>query len=119
MGSQEESKEKPLFFKKLPPGDFLRGHHLSWKKNPSVRRWLKRRAAIEPIISHLKYDNGMDRNHLKGTDGDRMNAILAGCGFNLRKLLRSFLALIFGWLLVHRFEREDRFLPLSFGFNAA
>ena len=26
MGSQEESKEKPLFFKKLPPGDFLRGH---------------------------------------------------------------------------------------------
>jgi hypothetical protein len=50
-----------------------------------------RRAAIEPIISQLKSDNGMDRNHLKGKEGDRMNAILAGCGFNLRKFMRSFL----------------------------
>jgi IS5 family transposase len=80
---------------------------------------LKRRAAIEPIISHLKSDNGMDRNHLKGTEGDRVNAILAGCGFNLRKLLRSFFAFIFGWLFGHRIEREDRFLPLSFGIAAA
>lgn len=93
--------------------------HLSWRKNPAIRRWLKRRAAIEPIISHLKSDNGMDRNHLKGKDGDRMNAILAGCGFNLRKLLRSFLALIFSWLFGHRFVREDRFLPLCLAFNAA
>src|SRR3990172_4263547 len=93
--------------------------HLSWKKNPAIRRWMKRRAAIEPIISHLKFDNGMDRNHLKGKNGDRRNAILAGCGFNLRKLLRSFLAFIFRWLFGHRFERENRFLPLRFVFNAA
>jgi transposase, IS5 family len=32
-------------------------------------------------ISHLKSDSGMDRNHLKGKDRDRVNAILAGCGF--------------------------------------
>jgi len=30
----------------------------------------------------------MDRNYLKGEDGDKINALLAGCGFNLRKLLR-------------------------------
>ena len=52
------------------------------RKNKAIRRWLKRRAAIEPIIGHLKSDNRMDRNHLKGEDGDRVNAILAGCGFN-------------------------------------
>jgi transposase, IS5 family len=93
--------------------------HLSWKKNPAVRRWLKRRAAIEPIISHLKSDNGMDRNHLKGTEGDRVNAILAGCGFNLRKLLRSFLAFIFGWLFVHHSEEDAGSPVLSFGIAAA
>ena len=93
--------------------------YLSWKKNPAIRRWLKRRAAIEPIISHLKSDNGMDRNHLKGKDGDRVNAILAGCGFNLRKLMRSFLAFLFRWLFGHRFERGNRFYPLSVEFLAA
>jgi IS5 family transposase len=31
----------------------------------------------------------------KGTKGDKMNAILASCGFNLRKLLRAFLWLVF------------------------
>jgi IS5 family transposase len=31
----------------------------------------------------------MDRNYLKGEEGDKINAILAGCGFNLRKLLRA------------------------------
>ncbi len=43
----------------------------------------------------MKQDNRMDRNYLKGTDGDKMNAILAACGFNLRKLLRALLWLVF------------------------
>lgn len=62
---------------------------------PSEWRWFKRRSAIEPIIGHMKNDNRMDRNYLKGTDGDKMNAILAGCGFNFRKLLRAFFWLLF------------------------
>ena len=60
--------------------------------------WVKRRAAVEPIIGHLKADHRMERNHLKGEAGDRMNAILAGCGFNLRKLLRELYWLVFRWL---------------------
>jgi len=76
--------------------------HLSGRRNKAIRRWLKRRSAIEPIIGHMKADHRMDRNFLKGKNGDRMNAILSGCGFNLRKLLRSFFAFIFGWLLIHR-----------------
>jgi len=73
---------------------------------PSEWRWFKRRSAIEPVIGHMKQDHRMDRNYLKGTAGDKMNAILAACGFNLRKLLRAFLWLIFKelkqleWLLL-------------------
>lgn len=62
---------------------------------PSEWRWFKRRSAIEPTIGHMKQDNRMDRNYLKGTDGYKMNAILAACGFNLRTLLRALLWLLF------------------------
>ncbi|MGE4578977.1 MAG: hypothetical protein AB7F21_05515, partial [Desulfuromonadales bacterium] len=43
----------------------------------------------------------------KGTDGDKMNAILAACGFNLRKLLRAFL-----WLVFKELERLKSVLAL-------
>jgi transposase, IS5 family len=56
----------------------------------TVRKWLKRRNAIEPIFGHLKSDNRMSRNYLKGSEGDQINAILSGCGFNMRKLLAVF-----------------------------
>ena len=61
------------------------------KLTRSVRNWFKRRSAIEPVIGHLKSDNRLQKNHLKGQDGDHMNAILAACGFNMRKLLTVFL----------------------------
>jgi IS5 family transposase len=61
-----------------------------------LRRALKRRAAIEPIIGHLKQEHGMSRNYLLGREGDRINALLSGCGMNLRKLLRVFFLRIFG-----------------------
>ena len=65
--------------------------YLSGARNLSraFRRWLKRRVAIEPVIGHLKSEHRMDRNHLAGVQGDRINAILAACGFNLRKLYRA------------------------------
>jgi IS5 family transposase len=49
---------------------------------------MKRRAAVEPVIGHLKADHRMDRNYLKGQDGDRINAVLAAAGFNFHLLLR-------------------------------
>jgi IS5 family transposase len=63
-----------------------------------LKKLLKRRSAIEPIIGHLKQDHRMERNHLLGKDGDRINAMLVGSGFNLRKLLGVFFCLIFRWL---------------------
>lgn len=56
---------------------------------PSLRKWFKRRAAIEPIIGHMKNDGGPKRNHLLGQDGDEMNVIIMAIGFNLRKCLRA------------------------------
>lgn len=47
------------------------------KKTRSVKRWLKRRFAIEPVIGHVKSDNGMARNRLQGTEGDKINALLS------------------------------------------
>ena len=67
------------------------------KLTRSVRKWFKRRSAIEPIFGHVKYDNRMDRNQLKGYEGDQINAILSGCGFNMRKLLAVFLCLKYFW----------------------
>ena len=51
---------------------------------------MRRRAAIEPVIGHLKDDHRMRRNHLKGRDGDRINAVLAAAGYNFNLLLRWF-----------------------------
>lgn len=82
----------------------------------SLRRWLKRRSAIEPLIGHMKNDGGSRRNHLLGQEGDRLNALLMACGFNLRKCLRAVSFYLFWlWLQipnkllvtlrVHRFVR--------------
>jgi transposase, IS5 family len=55
----------------------------------ALRRALRRRNAIEPIIGHTKHDGLMGRNYLHGSTGDAMNAILAAAGHNLRIILRK------------------------------
>jgi IS5 family transposase len=64
----------------------------------ALRRMLKRRAAIEPTIGHLKSDNRLDRNYLVGRAGDRINAVLSAAGYNLRKLLRWIVFAPIFWL---------------------
>lgn len=54
-----------------------------------LRRALKRRNAIEPVIGHAKHDGLLGRNYLLGKTGDAMNAILAAAGHNLRIILRA------------------------------
>ena len=56
-----------------------------------LKRLVKRRSAIEPVIAHLKHDHALGRNFLKGKQGDGINALLTVCGFNLRKLYRCYL----------------------------
>ena len=70
---------------------------------PLIKRQLRRRSAIEPVIGHMKEDGRLGRNFLKGRHGDRINAILAGVGQNVRLLLRWFRLLfcfVLAWLEV-------------------
>jgi IS5 family transposase len=84
------------------------------KKTRSVKRWLKRRSAIEPVIGHVKSDNGMARNRLKGTEGDKINALLSGCGFNMRKLLAVFLLPIICWRKFMQFVEKKSNRTIQF-----
>ena len=66
-----------------------------------IRRELRRRSAIEPVIGHCKMDGHLGRNYLKGRDGDQFNAVMSAVGYNLRlilkwlrKLLRKIIAAI-------------------------
>ena len=43
----------------------------------AIKRAFRRRSAVEPVIGHVKAEHRMDRNYLKGRDGDRANAVLA------------------------------------------
>jgi IS5 family transposase len=45
------------------------------------------------VIGHVKADYRIDRNYLKGRDGDRVDAVLAAVGFNFRHLLSWLTAL--------------------------
>jgi IS5 family transposase len=54
----------------------------------AIKKKLKRRNAVEPVIGHMKSDGRLGRNFLKGVAGDAMNALLCGAGHNLRKILR-------------------------------
>ena len=64
----------------------------------AIRKKLKRRNAVEPVIGHMKADGRLGRNFLKGAQGDAMNALLCGAGHNLRKILRR-LALLYAQIL--------------------
>ena len=65
---------------------------------PTIRRELRRRNAVEPVIGHLKADGLLERNRLAGAAGDAINAVLAAAGHNLRLLL-AWLRLLCAWLL--------------------
>jgi len=48
----------------------------------SLWKWMKRRAAVEPSIGHLKRGHRMDKNRLKGEEGDKINAVMSVAGMN-------------------------------------
>jgi IS5 family transposase len=71
------------------------------RMTPAIKREMRRRAAIEPVIGHLKNEHRMGRNYLAHSHGDAINAILAAAGYNFRLLLtwlRLLLRLFWIWL---------------------
>jgi transposase, IS5 family len=53
----------------------------------AIKRELRRRSAIEPVIGHMKDDGHLGRCYLKGRAGDAANAILTAVGYNFRRIL--------------------------------
>src|SRR5271167_4630476 len=59
----------------------------------TIKRQLRRRSAVEPVIGHAKAEHRMGRNYLAGAHGDDANAVLAAAGYNFRRLLAWLAAL--------------------------
>ena len=62
-----------------------------------IKRELRRRSAIEPVIGHMKAEGHLGRCYLKGRDGDAANAVLTAVGYNFRRILAWLRAL---WCLL-------------------
>ena len=67
-------------------------------KDKGMKRFLKRRSSIEPVIGHMKQEHRLGRNYLGGIEGDKFNPILSASVFNMQKLLRSFAVSFLYWL---------------------
>ena len=59
-----------------------------------LKKLLKRRQVVEPMIGHMKADELLGRNWLKGALGEAMHAVLCGAGHNLRMILAHLRVLI-------------------------
>ena len=98
------------------PPDYKFKVYISGQKRrvtEQIKRELRRRSAVEPVIGHLKSDHRMSRNHLAHTAGDAINAVLAAAGYNFRRLLAwlAFWLAIF-WAAVVA-EIESRHHPIA------
>ena len=55
---------------------------------PTIKKELKRRSAIEAVIGHQKTEGRLGWNRLRGVLGDKINALMAAIGYNLRLILK-------------------------------
>ena len=80
-----------------------------------IKRELRRRSAIEPLIGHMKEEGHLGRCYLKGFAGDAANAVLCAVGYNFRRILawlKTILRSIFHALLA-AFIGQPRLNPAS------
>ncbi len=72
----------------------------------ALKKRRRRRSAVEPKIGHLKSDHRMGRCWLWDEEGDKINALLAGVGSNMRKLLKLFYFALRKWVAYKAWLRE-------------
>jgi IS5 family transposase len=67
------------------------------------RKKHSRRAAIEPVIGHLKHDYRLIRNFLKGTAGDAINIMLSAAAMNFKRVMNLWCTGAKNcWLLIYK-----------------
>ncbi len=69
-------------------------------KQSKLKKQFGRRAAIEPLIGHLKSDHRMKRNFYKGITGDSINVMLSAAAFNFKRMMRKWASSF--WLYFYR-----------------
>lgn len=80
-----------------------------------IKRELRRSAAIEAVIGHLKPEHRMGRNYFWFRQGDAAKAVLAAVGYNFRRVTR-WLSLLLRQILsaltaaIQPFQPESRVL---------
>lgn len=93
----------------------------SYQQN-KLKNSFRRRAAIEPTISHLKTDHRLSRNFYKGINGDNINVMLAAAAFNFKKVMNKWKAafwtflqnLIFVVYLLWQHNTNNKKIKMSF-----
>ncbi len=65
---------------------------------PAIKKVMRRLAAVEPVIGHMKQDHRMGRNHLAHAAVGAINAVLAAAGYNVRRILAR-LRLLLTWIV--------------------
>ncbi len=76
------------------------------------RKKFRRRAAIEPVIGHLKQHFRMGQNYLNGENSPQINALLAAAGWNFKKMMEKLKAEVKFWI----FQLSKYLLPnLNYG----
>jgi len=99
-----------------PPNHKLKVYISQQKRGvtEAIKRDLRRRSAVEPVIGHAKADHRMGRNFLKGSHGDAANAVLAAAGYNFRRLL-AWLALLWCVLIMALLadDSHDNLAPIG------
>ena len=66
----------------------------------------RQRAAIEPIIGHLKHHYRLSRNYLKGHLGDHINVVMSACAWNLKKWINLQLDIFLCIFIVLRYTAK-------------
>lgn len=67
----------------------------------------KKRAAIEPIIGHLKTDHRLGRNFYKGIIGDNINIMLAAAAFNFKRMMNKWKSFFYYFFQILKFQIEN------------
>jgi IS5 family transposase len=86
---------------------------ISQYRQRKLKKSFGQRAAIEPVISHLKADHRLNRNFYKGVFGDNINIMLSAAAFNFKRMMNkwksSFLAFLQKLILsLHYFPGHNR-----------
>lgn len=95
---------------------------MSYYEKRKISQAHKKRAAIEPVIGHIKADHRLNRNFYKGIVGDNINIMLAAAAYNFKRMMNkwksSFLTFLENYFIVLKnyFQLIFKQKTVNFGF---